>query len=172
MMTARRDPFATLGLPETFALAAEELEGRYRERAKEAHPDRYVGASAAERVQAVQRAMDYNEAYKALRKPASRAEAILANHGVVIGEHERLDEATLMEVLEWREELADARAANDATLVAKLERAMKQREATLLAQLGDAMARRDYAEAKHQLIVLRYVGRYLEECDAALDAVS
>lgn len=180
-----KDPFAALGLPPSFALASEVLDAKYHELARQTHPDRFAQAPAAQRVAALQSSMTYNEAYKTLRKPASRAEALLASVGIVIGEHERLDAAMLTEVLSWREELADATAAGALAAVSALERGMKQKEAALLAALATSMeageaaaakgdlAARDghFAAAKQTLIVLRYVARYLEECDAAITAL-
>ena len=46
---------------------------------------------------------------------------------------------------------------------------MKARRDAAVATLAGLFARGDLAEIKRQLIVLRYLDRYLEECDAALD---
>ena len=74
-----------------------------------------------------------------------------------------------MEILELREELADARVHARTAEVARLQGAMKQRRTAAVARLSELFARGDLAEIKAQLIQLRYLDRYLEECDAALD---
>lgn len=179
-MTPIRDTevsyFDLLGLPETFALDGAALEAAYLARSKDAHPDRFAQAPAAERVAALQRARTLNEAYKTLKKPVPRAEYLLARHGVTIGDHERLDDAAfLMEILELREELAAARVAGKLDDVGRLEAAMKQRHRALVDQLAPAFAAAERGDAaalatiKRALIELRYVGRYLEECAASLD---
>jgi len=173
------DLFALLGLAPTFQLDAAELERSYLERSREVHPDRFASAPAGERVVALQRSMAVNEAYKTLKRPVKRAEYLLGRHGVAIGSNERLDPAFLAEVLELREELAEARQAGDLPKVTRLEKAMKGRHGAAVASLGPLFARveasggderaRALADAKTTLILLRYLARYLEECEAALD---
>jgi molecular chaperone HscB len=175
--------FEILGLPERYDIDAAELERAYHERSKSLHPDRFAAAPAAERVAALQQSMGLNEAYKALKKPQSRAEYLLRRAGVTIGGNERLDPQFLTEILELREELAEARHQGDLALVGRLEAAMKGRRDATLASLGPLFARavasssgssaaeRDaaLADIKAALILLRYVVRYLEECEVALD---
>jgi molecular chaperone HscB len=173
--------FELLGLPERFALDAPTLEAAYLARSRDAHPDRFAAAPAAERVAAVQRAMALNDAYQVLRRPVRRAEYLLGRHGLAIGDHERLDDHRLLvEILELREELAEARAAGAAGRVSALERRMKGHHRALVEALGARFAEVDggadgagraqaLAAIKRTLIELRYVERYLEECAAALD---
>ena len=169
--TTTPDPFALFGLPARFDLDPAALEARFRERSREVHPDRQPNASAAERAQAMIRTRALNDAYQVLRRPERRAEQLLARAGVTIGDHERVDPAFLAEVLELREELSDARAAGRLDEVARLETAMKTRRERHLAALAPLFAAGDgaaLAEIKQHLITLRYLGRYLEECEAAL----
>jgi molecular chaperone HscB len=173
------DYFQILGLPASYKVDPAALERAFHDRSKELHPDRFASAPAAERVAALQRSMALNEAYKALKKPVSRAEYLLGKAGLTIGGNERLDPAFLMEILELREELAAARVADDRDTVVRLEAAMKARRDTSLAALDPLFACAEsstgdtrascLAEIKTTLILLRYIGRYLEECDAALD---
>ena len=163
------DPFALLGLPVAYEVDLAALERAFFERSKAVHPDRVAGAPAAERVAALSRARALNDAYQLIKKPASRAEYLLARAGVTIGDNERLDPAFLMEILELREELAGARVAGELARVEQLQRAMQARRAEALDALPGLFAAHDLAAIKQRLIVLRYIHRYLEECDAALD---
>jgi molecular chaperone HscB len=163
------DPFALLGFAPAFDVDLAALERAFFERSKELHPDRVASAPAAQRVAALSRARALNDAYQLVKKPVPRAEYLLERAGVTIGDNERLDPAFLMEILELREELAEARAAGNADLVATLQRAMQARRAQALAALPALFAAGDLASIKERLILLRYVNRYLEECDAALD---
>lgn len=174
--TSSPDPFAALGLEPRFDLDPRALEDRFRERSREIHPDRFVGAPAAERTQALIRTRALNDAYQVLRRPQRRAEALLARAGVAIGDREVLAPAFLMEILELREELAGARAADDGPTVTRLAATMRARQRGLLdgltplfAGLGGADDAAILAAIKRDLITLRYVDRYLDECDAALD---
>jgi molecular chaperone HscB len=170
--TVTPDPFALFGLPPRFDLDPAALEARFRERSRELHPDRLgADAPAAERAQAMIRTRALNDAYQVLKRPERRAEHLLARAGLAIGDHERVDAGFLAEVLEAREELAEARAAARTVDVERLEAEMKARRQALLAALAPLFAAGDpaaLATAKQHLITLRYVGRYLEECEAAL----
>lgn len=163
------DPFALLGLAPSYDIDLAALERAFFERSKAVHPDRVAGAPAAERVAQLSRSRALNDAYQLLKRPVSRAEYLLARAGVTIGDNERLDPAFLMEILELREELAVARAAGQRARVEELARAMRTRQADALGALPALFAAGDLARIKDRLIVLRYVHRYLEECDAALD---
>ena len=164
-----RDPFALLGLAPTFDVDLAALERAFFERSKQLHPDRAGGASAAERVAVLSQSRALNDAYQLIKRPVPRAEYLLAHAGVTIGDNERLDPAFLMEILELREELAEARAAGNTALVGKLQAAMQARRNDALGALSPLFAAGDLAAVKDRLILLRYVNRYLEECDAALD---
>jgi molecular chaperone HscB len=145
------------------------LERAFFERSKALHPDRVASAPAAERVAALSRSRALNDAYQLLRKPVARAEYLLARAGVTIGDNERLEPAFLMEILELREELAEARARGDTARVETLASVMRDRRRQALEALPALFAAGDLAGIKERLILLRYINRYLEECDAALD---
>jgi len=167
--TAGDDPFSLLGLAPAYDVDLAALERAFFERSKQVHPDRVAGAPAAERVAQLSRARALNDAYQLIKRPVARAEYLLARAGVTIGDNERLDPTFLMEILELREELAEARAAGATELVATLQGAMQARRIQALEALPPLFAAGDLAAIKDRLILLRYVNRYLEECDAALD---
>jgi molecular chaperone HscB len=163
------DAFGLLGLPAQFDLDPQVIERAFFDKSKELHPDRFANAPAAERVAALSRSRALNDAYQTLKKPVPRAEYLLERAGVTIGDNERLDPTFLMEILELREELAEARAAKRNSEIEKLCGVMKQRRQASLDALAPLFANQDLAAIKEQLILLRYIDRYLEECDAALD---
>lgn len=167
------DAFGLLGLEPCYAIDADTLEKAFFERAKQLHPDRFAQAPVAERVAALSKSRALNDAYQLLKKPAPRAEYLLARYGIVIGDNERIDPALIMELLEEREELAEARHAGKLVLVEKLQASMKARRKAAFERIGVLFAAGERGEnlaaIKAQLILLRYVERYLEECDSALD---
>jgi molecular chaperone HscB len=164
------DPFALLGLAPRFDVDPQVLERAYFEKSREVHPDKFAMAPASERVAALSRSRALNDAYQTLRKPVTRAEHLLERAGLTIGANERVDAGLLTEFLELREELGDARASGATDRVAALEQTMKRRRSELLDRLAPLFAAGDALdEIKRVLIVLRYVDRYLEECDAVLD---
>jgi molecular chaperone HscB len=164
------DAFALLGLTPRFDVEPEQLEKLFFERSKELHPDRFATSPANERVAALSKARALNDAYQVLRREVSRAEYLLEREGIVIGDNERLDPELVMELLEEREVLAEARQAGDLARIETLQASMQKRRRAALDRVRELFAQSgDRAEIKQQLILLRYIERYLEECDSALD---
>ena len=163
------DAFALLGLPAQYDLDPAVIEGAFFERTKDLHPDRFATAPAAERVAALSRSRALNDAYQTLKKPVSRAEYLLERAGITIGDNERIDPDMIMRVLEAREELGEARASVDIVKLRQLQDEMAKRRQQRLGELPALFAANDLQAIKRVLIALRYVDRYLDECDAALD---
>ena len=163
------DAFGLLGLPAQFDLDPKVIEEAFFERSKAVHPDRFANAPTAERVVALSQTRALNDAYQTLKKPVARAEYLLERAGITIGDNERLDPVMIMRVLELREELAEAKAANDRATLERLQAQMQKRRAQALGELPPLFATSDLPAIKGVLISLRYIDRYLDECDAALD---
>jgi molecular chaperone HscB len=163
--------FELLGLAPAFDVDPAQLERAFFERSKAVHPDRFATAPAAERVVALSKSRALNDAYQLLKREASRAEYLLEREGITIGDNERLDPAIVMELLEEREVLAEARQRGDVAELERLQGSMLKRRRGALDRIKTLFASesRDLAAIKEQLILLRYVERYLEECDAALE---
>jgi molecular chaperone HscB len=165
------DPFETLGVSPSFDLDPASLEARHRELCRALHPDRYVGRPAGERRAALSRAVDVNAAYRVLRDPASRAEALLLLSGHHAEESSRAAPALLMEVMERREALAAARKLGDRDKLQALSREVKEKQESVVAGLRSAFGRNppDLAAAERLLGELRYHQRFLDEAFAAED---
>lgn len=101
--------FELFGLPSQFQLDGSLLSSQFRELQKRFHPDNFASASERDRLMAVQKASEINDAYQVLKSPLSRAEYILAENGVDIrGEQQTMsDPMFLMEQMELREELEE-----------------------------------------------------------------
>ena len=80
------DPFEALGVEPAFNLDLALLEQRHRDLSRALHPDRHASSGAAERRMALGRAIEVNEAFRKLKDPIRRAEALLALRGVQSGE--------------------------------------------------------------------------------------
>ena len=167
--SSSNDAFGLLGLPAQFDLDPQVIERAFFDRSKELHPDRFANAPAAERVAALSRSRALNDAYQTLKKPVPRAEYLLARAGVTIGDNEQLDADFLMEIFELREQLGAARVAKQTAEIERLCAVMKERRKASIEALPRLFELGDLQAIKGELILLRYVDRYLEECDAALD---
>lgn len=167
------DPFETLGVEPRFTLDLRAVEQRHRELSRALHPDRYAGAPAAERRMALGRAIEVNEAWRVVRDPIRRAEALCARAGVELREDAlpRPDPDFLMEIMEAREELAEAARRKDLARVSALGDAMRAREEKALAALGAGL---DWAAGDRgrvqatlpRLAELKYFRRFLDEVSA------
>ncbi len=168
------DPFELLGVERRFSLDRAALEQRHRDLSRTLHPDRYVQAPAGERRMALERAMAVNEAFRALRDPLTRAEALLSSHGVKVGDADRPSQSLLMEVMELRESLDEARRSPErvAALLDQV-RARSGSEEALIASVFDDQPAPDadaLGRARDALVRLKYFRRFEEEADAALDS--
>ncbi len=173
------DPFETLGVEPRFDLDLRALEQRHRDLSKALHPDRYVGAPAAERRLSLGRAIDVNEAFRVLRDPVRRAEALLRRGGISVGEtaEPAAPPTLLMEMMEAREELADVARAKDLAGILRLGTVMTARQADTLALLAQAFdvagaAPEKMSRALPILGELRYVRRFLDEVSALEEELS
>lgn len=108
--------FELFGLPSQFQLDGSLLSSQFRELQKRFHPDNFAAASERDRLMAVQKAAQINDAYQVLKNPVSRAEYLLAENGVEIrGEQQTMqDPLFLMEQMELREELEAIASQEDA----------------------------------------------------------
>ena len=167
------DPFETFGVEASFDLDVAALAKRHRSLSGALHPDRYVGRPAAERRMALDRAIDVNAAWRILRDPVRRAEALLQRHGVSVGEggEPQASPALLMQMMEVREALAEASAAKDLDKIGDLAERMRDRERSVAAQLleGFRAAGADADSLTALLPILgemRYLRRFFEEVEA------
>jgi molecular chaperone HscB len=134
-----------LGLARRYDLDQAELERRYRDLQRAFHPDRHTSAPASERRITLQKAVEVNEAYRTLRDDQRRAEAMLAalssEAGVpLINPDEKAEPELLMEMMELRESLSEAKAERNAGEVAKLAKRVSSEQADTRAKLTSAFA--------------------------------
>jgi molecular chaperone HscB len=167
------DAFEALGLEPAFGLDLVALEQRHRDLSRALHPDRYAASGAAERRLALGRAIEVNEAFRNLKDPVRRAEALLARRGVHSGEGKEppASPALLMEVMERREALAEVRISKDQVALARLIDEMvhaEQRVQADLARQFSALAA-DSAEILKRVGELRYYRRFLDEARSIAD---
>src|SRR3954467_5849676 len=135
-------PFEVLGVPALFALDESELEKRHRDLSKALHPDRYAGRSSSERREALSRAISVNEAFRRLRDPISRAEALLSQLGREVTESNqpKPPPALLLQVMEQREALSVARRAGDRNKVESIAAHASSRAEEAAEHMADAFS--------------------------------
>lgn len=154
------DFFTLLGIPRRFALERDTLDGRFRELQREVHPDRFAASDDAARRASMMLATQINEAYQTLRSPLKRAGYLLGLSGVDVGAESNtaMDPSFLMAQMEWREQVADARAAGDVAtlkqLASDISDAMRSSYDTLAASLDETPDTTRAAETVRRLMFL------------------
>lgn len=156
------DHFARLGLQRTFDINRADLDRQYFGFQRRLHPDRFVMRSPKERALSQQQATAVNEAYEILRDPLRRADYLLHLMGRNSGEERGrpADPDLLMEMMERREELAEASGADAVNALAA------RAEADVTAcqnDIGKAFADSDPDRAESLTARLKYLVRLLEE---------
>jgi len=177
-----RDHFEVLGMPRRYHLDAAQLEERYLALQKETHPDRFAKAMPRERVEAVVRNTELNDAYRILKNDIRRAEYILKLEGIDIGEEKPrsttaatkqlvVDPKLLMEVMELREGLAEARSDGNDGEIARLTADVKERRAAAMAIVNDGFSQYETGNTRvldgiaRALVSLRYYQRFMDEVE-------
>jgi molecular chaperone HscB len=191
------NPFDMLGLPARFGIDSKELDALYRKLSRSLHPDRHAHAPPGERRHSLDRAIDVGDAYRLLRDPQRRAKWLLDRAFELAGpigagalEAEHGDPEFLMDIMQQREALSEARHARDLDAALAMGKRMQQRYEGALARLQNllddgAIARllaagaadsaaslteqesgalqRALSEASDVLSKLRYYRRFLDE---------
>jgi molecular chaperone HscB len=168
MSVLTRNHFALFGLPEQFAIDAPALDEAYRRVQRTVHPDRFAGATDAERRVAMQLAAQANEAYRTLRSSTARAAYLCALHGTDPAEQTGIAMAAdfLTQQMEWRERLEEAVDARSAGALAALRTELEAARAALLASLRDLIdLQHSWADAADSVRRLMFVDRFADEVD-------
>jgi len=162
--------FELFNLPLQFAVDAAALDSAYRDVQNRVHPDKYVNATDAEKRVAMQWATRANEAYQTLKNPQKRAQYLCELHGVDLQTESNtaMPMAFLMQQMEWREELGDARAAKDVEALEGLDQQLRRERKAQLAAIEQQITSNDYAQAAQGVRALMFIEKLKQEIDSAL----
>lgn len=170
-MDFNADHFTLFEQPRTFRQDASRLDKRYREIQAQVHPDKFAQAGDAERRISLQWATRVNEAYQTLKKPLLRAQYLLslAGHEVGPGSNTAMSSEFLMEQMEWREAVSEARIAGDQDELEDLRRRVKHRMDKRYAELASFLDdQADYVQAADRVRRLMFLDKLLFEIDDAI----
>jgi molecular chaperone HscB len=99
--------FELFNLSTDFQIDLTGLSQTYQTLQKLTHPDKFATGSGREKLLAVQKNAQVNDAYQTLKSPLLRAEYLLELRGIELKhEHQTMQDPTfLMQQMEWREQL-------------------------------------------------------------------
>jgi molecular chaperone HscB len=162
--------FELFGLETKFNIDLAILESNYRKIQSESHPDRFVTASATEKLKSMQTATLANVAYQALKQPALRAAYLLGLQGIsaITETSTAMPVDFLMQQMEWREAIEDN--ATNLSGMHRLLRNIKQETTTLQQTLADELdVQQAWQAAAETLRKLQFMDKLREEIARKLE---
>ena len=164
-MNLQSDDFTLFGLPRRFAQERADIDARWKDLQREAHPDRFAAQGPAAQRVAMQWSVRINEAYQRLRDPLKRAAYLCELHGAPIRAEDNtaMPAAFLMQQMQWREALDEATGAAE---LDALEDETQAARGAALARCGQLIdVRQDYAGAAREVRSLMFIARFARDID-------
>lgn len=161
--------FELFGVPERFVQERAQLDTRWKELQRQAHPDRFAAQGQAAQRVALQWSVRINEAYQRLKDPLKRAAYLCELRGAPVDAENNtaMPAEFLMEQMEWREALEEA-ADEDALDVLAQRLAQARRQCLQhIESLLDTDA--DAAAAAQQVRALMFIERFRQDVEARLE---
>lgn len=166
--------FELFGLEPTFNLDLAALESNYRKIQSESHPDRFVTALAGEKLQSMQTATLANEAYRTLKNPAHRAKYLLGLQGInaIAETNTAMPAEFLMQQMEWREALEDAKTEKNIKALENLLTEMRSEAKNLQLSLSDLLdAKKDYNAATETTRKLIFIDKVCADISKEIEQI-
>jgi molecular chaperone HscB len=166
--------FDLFHLPPTFAIDPVALDRAYHDVQNQVHPDKFTTASDAEKRVAMQWATRANEAYETLKNPLRRASYLCELHGIdlQIESNTAMPRDFLMQQMEWREALDDARTARDEKALDSLEAALREARRETVAQIAALLDAENFTDAALAVRKLMFVEKFGEEVADTFDLLA
>lgn len=107
--------FELFSLPAQFSIDQTRLSATYRELQKQYHPDKSAMLSDREKLAAMQKSTEINDAYQTLKNSCLRAQYLLrlAGHDLALEKKTFQDSNFLMQQMAWREKIASFTADDE-----------------------------------------------------------
>jgi molecular chaperone HscB len=160
-----KNHFELFQMPLKFEIDAQQLDAAYREIQGRVHPDKFVTATDAEKRVAMQWATRANEAYQTLKNPLKRAMYLCEMNGVDLATESNTNMPTvfLMQQIEWREALDEARDTKNQSALEQLENELNQKRGNLLSLVTNHLNAAQYNDAGEQVRQLMFVEKFGDE---------
>jgi molecular chaperone HscB len=165
--------FELFNLPARFNVDTDALDTAYRDVQGRVHPDRFVNATDAEKRVAMQWATRANEAYQTLKNPQKRAQYLCEINGADLQTESNtaMPMEFLMQQMEWREALGEARAARDAGALDALDAQVRRERKERLEGIGKQLDAGDFDTAAQGVRALMFLEKFGDEVQYAFEAL-
>jgi molecular chaperone HscB len=167
-MNLSQSDFELFGLPQRFAQERADIDQRWKELQRQAHPDRFAAQGASAQRAALQWSVRINEGYQRLKDPLRRAAYLCELRGAPIQAENNtaMPPEFLMEQMEWRESLDDADSEQD---LDELSERVLQRRREMLGQIQQLLdLEGDAPAAAQQVRALMFIERFVGDVEARL----
>lgn len=161
--------FQLFGLAPRFAQDRAEIDARWKEMQKQAHPDKFADHAAAEQRLAMQWSVRINEAYQRLKDPLRRAAYLCELQGFPIQAESNTAMPTdfLMQQMQWRESLDEAVTLSELDAIDDMVLAARRKTLQNCEQLLDVD--QNASAAANQVRALMFIERFMHDIEARRD---
>ena len=170
-MNLQSDDFTLFGLPRRFAQERADIDARWKDLQRQAHPDRHAQhGTAAQRV-AMQWSVRINEAYQRLKDPMRRAAYLCELGGAPIRAEVNTAMPTdfLMQQMAWREALDEAHTL--AALQDLHDEVARARQAHLQRCEQQIDTAQNFSQAADTVRALMFIERFAGDIETRLDSM-
>lgn len=158
--------FELFSLPVEFSIDQALLSETYRELQKQAHPDKFAMENDAQRLLAMQKSTEINDAYQTLKNSCLRAQYMLSLVGVEMAMEQKTlqDTAFLMQQMEWRETISSFTEDDEDDIEAFAENIQKQVD-NLESLIASQLDRSEYQETANSIRKLKFMLKLQNEIE-------
>ena len=171
MKSLQSDDFELFGLARRFGQDRADVDARWKDLQRQAHPDKFADQGAAAQRVAMQWSVRINEAYQRLKDPLKRAAYLCELNGAPVNAENNtaMPPAFLMQQMAWREELDEAQSAQDLERISQqVQRAKRDMLQDIECLIDDQQA---FDQAVAQVRALMFVERFEDDVSKRLDQI-
>ncbi len=164
-MNLQSTDFELFALPAQFDQDRAQLDARWKELQREAHPDKFAAQGAATQRIAMQWSVRINEAYQRLKDPVQRAAYLCELHGAPINAESNtaMPAAFLMQQMELREALEEASTEENLDEISHQAAKILREQLSKAEQLIDQS--KDYSAAAQAVRALLFIQKFQADID-------
>ena len=168
-MNLQSTDFELFDLPTQFAQDRAQIDARWKELQRQAHPDKFAAQGAAAQRVAMQWSVRINEAYRRLKDPLQRASYLCELHGAPINAENNtaMPADFLMQQMAWREALEEAENVDDLDKIALQANICGRKQLSKIEHAIDV--ERNFKQAAQEVRSLMFIERFASEVDARID---
>lgn len=158
--------FELFSLPVEFSIDQALLSETYRELQKQAHPDKFAMENDAQRLLAMQKSTEINDAYQTLKNSCLRAQYMLSLVGVEMAMEQKTlqDTAFLMQQMEWRETISSFTEDDEDDIEAFAENIQNEVD-SLESLIASQLDKREYQETANSIRKLKFMLKLQNEIE-------